>query len=275
MPYAEIYHDTITTKNLLAQLRLVAPHIAVTTARAIEHDTLWAGLPEEDPTEKGYAPYTVTVRAKCISGGRDLEGDAYLNGYYMRPEQPALGYVNGYLPQKIEQAIESLVAHTHGLTGDLRCEAEAAILCLKIHMRAAWEEENPSNMTPRTQEALVREAQTIQAALATGSEAIPGAAERLEEIRESIVHLLEAGSPEEASARNLAELLRLGQIVVSRSPVGTAGFAETLHFAETLYSINLYGHEIEDLRLVLRKAGVSADARRVTTAANAPVAKRR
>src|ERR1700721_1573741 len=87
-------------------LKLSRPDVVITVSRERDDNFSWDG-DGPDPVNDGYYPYDVDVTARTIRNGEMIEGTASLGGSYYQDEEP-IGEIHGYLPQKVDEAIEEL-----------------------------------------------------------------------------------------------------------------------------------------------------------------------
>lgn len=114
----------------MAELAELAPSISFGIVWEVDNYFSWDGE-GPDPREEGFSPYNVTVSATSISKGKVIEGFAYLGGCYEKPGEKDPD-VHGYLPQKLEEAIDDILDLLRGSTKD---QAEAAKAYLKKVMK--------------------------------------------------------------------------------------------------------------------------------------------
>lgn len=119
-------------------LKEVAPNIAFKVRWDQDPNFRWDG-DGPDPADEGYIAYDVTFSAKAIEDGELISGEAYLGGSYSKPGEHDPD-VHGYLPQKLDEALEDLG------NMDIRSETHrqqilAARKFLKDVMHARYERE--------------------------------------------------------------------------------------------------------------------------------------
>jgi hypothetical protein len=78
----------------------------------------------------------VTVSARAIINGDEVEGCAYLGGSYFEPKEP-MGDVHGYLNQMLGAAAEDLLKLLPD--GQTKEECGAALTIIRMEMRAAYD----------------------------------------------------------------------------------------------------------------------------------------
>lgn len=93
-------------RDLLEQLKAVAPLVHFSVTREIDRNFEWDG-DGPDPELEGFYAYDVTVTARTIARGVMFEGHDYLGGSYFKHDEPC-GDIHGYLPQMLLEAVESL-----------------------------------------------------------------------------------------------------------------------------------------------------------------------
>lgn len=97
---------TITVSDLFAKLAAIAPSIAFSVTKEFDPHERWDG-DGPDPRDEGFDPYDITVTARAIVAGQLIEGDAYMGGHWMKPEQET-GSLGGYLLQMLDEAVTNL-----------------------------------------------------------------------------------------------------------------------------------------------------------------------
>jgi hypothetical protein len=92
---------------LLVKCGKVAPSIAIAVSYELDRYFQWDG-DGPDPSEEGYNPYDVTVKASTIANGEELHGEAHLGGTYEKSVSEADPEINGYLNQMVDEALDEL-----------------------------------------------------------------------------------------------------------------------------------------------------------------------
>ena len=93
---------------IFARLKVLAPGIAFTMSRKQDpHPRRWNGG-GNDPRRSGFVCCDVMVKAQMIVEGEKVKGMASLGDSYYKPDEPVINDMHGYLPQKLEEAIEEL-----------------------------------------------------------------------------------------------------------------------------------------------------------------------
>jgi hypothetical protein len=129
-----------TANDLLAVLRSAAPNVAFSVTAEYDPNFRWDG-DGPDPEDEGFEAHDVTVAAKAIVAGEELEGEAYLGGHYLKDGEP-LGDLGGYLPQMLEEAARELAGQLE-MPRDtvLAGQLADAIALIKGEMRARYDEQ--------------------------------------------------------------------------------------------------------------------------------------
>ncbi len=122
-----------------ATLTEIAPSIAFSVSRQIDHSFRWDG-DGPDPANDGFNPYDVTIRARAIVRGQVLEGNGYLGASYFKPDEPT-GDVHGYLLQMLDEAARELQHEMRrwGQCNEAANQIERVLAYLKAAMRDAYE----------------------------------------------------------------------------------------------------------------------------------------
>lgn len=142
----------MTADEILAKLKELAPSVAFETSRSIDATFEWDG-DGPDPADDGMFPYDVLVTASTVIDGELIEGRAGLGGCYMTKEEK-IDDIGGYLPQKLEEALDELADQ---LAGNM--EPDTTLLSVKAQLRVSkaflknesrrrWEEEQATKSTP-------------------------------------------------------------------------------------------------------------------------------
>ena len=111
---------------MLDRIKRIAPNIAINITGAYDPYFQWVG-DGPDPSDSGYLPYSVTVKATAIIRGELVEGLDCLGGYYYRAGED-FGDVHGYLPDLITHAVNVLLKKAKSRLPDSQSLANTAAL---------------------------------------------------------------------------------------------------------------------------------------------------
>lgn len=95
-----------TETRIIAELQATRPDVVITVTREIDPYCVWDG-DAPDPTDDGFEPYTVSVRATTVRNGRFFEGESTLGSSWYRPEEP-INDIHGYFRQMLDEALAEL-----------------------------------------------------------------------------------------------------------------------------------------------------------------------
>lgn len=163
------------------QLRDIAPNVAFSAKKSEDRSYKWDG-DGPDPVLEGFRAYDVTVKAKIIWGGRELEGESHLGGHYSQPREK-LGDIGGYFPQMLLEALENLRDENRDKIEGyaIVSEINAARKFLKAVMKTRWEMQHPAYMSSEVYGALQKELESLEMSNAKGQDT-PEGDERIRKI---------------------------------------------------------------------------------------------
>lgn len=121
---------------LLLTLKKVAPNIAFSVSKTPDPDFVWDG-DGPDPINDYLYPHDVDFKASVLLHGEIIDGTSCLGGCYYREDEP-VGDVNGYLAQKLDDALDDLPdLHLEDAGEDVK----AAKAYLKEYMQDRWQKQ--------------------------------------------------------------------------------------------------------------------------------------
>lgn len=128
----------MTTEEIYARLRELAPNVLFSASKQPDPDIARDEL--DGTSNPDLDPYSVTISARCIIGGREYEGNGYLGGVWMEYDEP-IDDLGGYLLQKLEEATVELKAWAVSKSPEIVAELDAVLTFLKEEMHRSYEEQ--------------------------------------------------------------------------------------------------------------------------------------
>lgn len=125
-------------KAIFSHLNKIAPDISFSVIWSIDRYFTWDG-DGPDPLMEGYISHNVDVLASAIVAGEDLEGRGSIGGVYEKPNEEDPD-IHGYLPQKIEGAVDELIGILPKRQGKLGKQLAGVKKYLKEVMHLRYED---------------------------------------------------------------------------------------------------------------------------------------